>query len=90
MILEKFEIPTAAWRVDGTAWDFYQQTNNQKAAETHRKRAEACILKIANSFPPEEPLRATFLAAAPIRRILGENVPANVSRQPKLRHGAAR
>jgi len=89
VILEKFEIPTAAWRVDGTAWDFYQQTNNQKAAETHRKRAEACILKITNSFAPEEPLRATFLAAAPIRRILGENVPAKVSRQPKLRHGAA-
>jgi len=89
VILEKFEIPTAAWRVDGTAWKFYQQTKNQKAAETHRKRAEACILKIANSFAPEEPLRATFLATTPIRRILGENVPAKVSRQPKLRHGAA-
>jgi tetratricopeptide (TPR) repeat protein len=88
-ILEKFEIPTAAWRVDGTAWEFYQQTKNPKAAEAHRKRAEACILKIANSFAPEEPLRATFLAAAPIRRILGENVPAKVPRQQKLRHGAA-
>jgi len=89
VILEKFEIPTAAWRVDGTAWDFYQHTKNQKAANTHRKRAETCILKIANSFEHEEPLRATFLAAAPIRRILGENVPAKMPRQQKLRHSAA-
>ena len=89
VILGKFEIPTAAWRLDGTAWEFYQQTKNQEAAEAHRKRADACIMKIANSFAPEEPLRATFLAAAPVRRILGERVPAKVPLQQKLRHHAA-
>jgi len=88
-LLERFELPTAAWRLDGTAWEFYLQAKNEKAAETHRKRAEACILKIANSFAPEEPLRATFLAAAPVRRILGERVPAQVPLQQKLRHHAA-
>jgi tetratricopeptide (TPR) repeat protein len=88
-LLEKFEIPMAAWRLDRTAWEFYQQAGNEKAAETHRKRAENCVLKIANSFAPEEPLRATFLAAAPIRRILGEKNGGKASRQPKVKQGAA-
>ena len=87
-ILEKFEIPMAAWRLDRTAWEFYQQAKDE-AAESHRKRAEACILKIANSFAPEEPLRTTFLAAAAVRRILGEKVVAKAPRLQKLRHGAA-
>jgi tetratricopeptide (TPR) repeat protein len=87
-ILEKFEIPMAAWRLDRTAWVFYQQAKNEKAAEVHRKRAESCILKIANSFAPEEPLRATFLAAAPVRHILREKVAAK-SPQPKVRRSAA-
>jgi len=85
-LLERFELPTAAWRLDGTAWDLYQHTKNEKAAEMHRIRAEACILKIANSFAPEEPLRATFLAAAPVRRILDERFPARVPRH-QLRRG---
>ena len=88
-LLEKFEIPSAAWRLDGTAWALHLHLKNEKTAETHRKRAEACILKIANSFAPEEPLRATFLAAAPIRRILGEKIPAKMPRQQKMERGAA-
>ena len=86
-LLERFELPTAAWRLDGTAWEFYQQAKNEKAAETHLKRAESCILKIANSFAPDEPLRATFLAADSVRRILEERVPARVPRHQKLRRG---
>jgi len=88
-ILEKFEIPVVAWRLQGTAWDFCQQMKNAKAAETHRKRAEACILKIANSFAADEPLRATFLAADPVHRILREQVVVKVSKQHKLGRGAA-
>jgi len=85
----KFEIPSAAWRLDATAWDLYRHARNEEMAETHRKRAEICLLKIANSFAPEEPLRATFLAAAPVCRILGDSVPARVPRQQKLRRGVA-
>ena len=85
---EKFAIPTAAWRLDGTAWEFYQQVKNEKA-ETHRKRAESCILKIANSFAPDEPLRATFLAAAPVRRVLDGKNGGKAARQPKLIRGTA-
>lgn len=85
---EKFEIPTAAWRLDGTAWEFYQQVKNEKTAEMHRKRAELCILKIANSFSPEEPLRAIFLAAPQVRRILGETVAVRGARQQRLGRSA--
>lgn len=87
-IVDKFEILVAAWQVFATARQVYQQAKEPKIAETHRQRAEACIMKIANSFAPEEPLRATFLAAAPVRRILEERVSAKVPRLQKLRHGA--
>jgi DNA-binding winged helix-turn-helix (wHTH) protein/tetratricopeptide (TPR) repeat protein len=88
-IVDEFEIPVAGWQVFATARQVYQQAKELKIAEAHRKRAEACILKIANSFAPEEPLRATFLAAAPVRRILEERVPAKLPRQQKLRRDAA-
>jgi DNA-binding winged helix-turn-helix (wHTH) protein/tetratricopeptide (TPR) repeat protein len=88
-IVDKFEIPVAAWQILASAWQIYQHANERKAAETYRDRAQASILKIANSFAPDEPLRATFLAAAPIRRILREKVTSKPTRQPKLRHSAA-
>jgi DNA-binding winged helix-turn-helix (wHTH) protein/tetratricopeptide (TPR) repeat protein len=71
-IVDKFEILVAAWQVYATAWRVFQHLKEHKRAETNRERAETCILKIANSFEPDEPLRATFLAAAPVRRILRE------------------
>ena len=73
-IVDKFEVLMAAWQVYGTAWQLYQRVKENKTAEANRKRAEAAILKIADSFEPDEPLRATFLAAPPVRRILCENV----------------
>src|SRR6266481_3245394 len=70
-ILDKVEIPVAAWQVHATAWQFYRHTKEDKPAEASRGRAEACILKIANSFARDEPLRASFLSAPPIARVLG-------------------
>ena len=70
LILEKFEVPVAAWRVHATAWHFYQNTDDNKTAETHRACAEACIVKIASSFLEDEPLRNSFLGAAPVRQVL--------------------
>jgi len=78
-IVDKFEILVAAWQTYATAWQLYQLVKEQKTAETNRERAECCILKIANSFAPDEPLRATFLAAAPVRRTLREIVVTNGS-----------
>jgi DNA-binding winged helix-turn-helix (wHTH) protein len=73
-IVDMFEIPVAAWQTHATAWQLYRHAKEHKLAETHRDRAETCILKIADSFAPDEPLRATFLAAAPVRGILRERV----------------
>ena len=88
-IVDKFEILVAAWQVYGTAWQLYQRVKEPNMAETNRERAETCILKIANSFAADEPLRTTFLAAAPIRRILREEVVNKTKRQHGLRRVAA-
>jgi len=63
VIVEKFEVQVAAWQVHATAWQFYRHTKEDKPAEASRGRAEACLLKIANSFARDEPLRASFLSA---------------------------
>lgn len=88
-IVDKFEILVAAWQVYATTWQLYRHVKEHKTAETNRERAEICILKIANSFGPDEPLRATFLAATPVRRILCEKVVNKAKRQQGLRRVAA-
>jgi DNA-binding winged helix-turn-helix (wHTH) protein/tetratricopeptide (TPR) repeat protein len=88
-IVDKFEILLAAWQVYATAWQLYQRLKEHKTAEINRERAEICIRKIADSFAPDEPLRATFLAAAPVRRILREKVVNKAIRQQRSRLGAA-
>jgi hypothetical protein len=70
-IVEKFEVLVAAWQVHATAWQLYLHAKDDKTAEANRERSEACILKIANSFARDEPLRASFLSAPPIARVLG-------------------
>jgi hypothetical protein len=79
----------AAWQVYATAWRLYQRLKEPKTAEINRERAEICIRKIADSFAPDESLRATFLAAAPVDRILREKVVNKGTRQQRLRLGAA-
>ena len=69
-VLEEFEVPMAAWLVHATAWDLHSRAKDDERAETHRACAEAHVLTIANSFAPDEPLRQSFLAAAPVRRIV--------------------
>ena len=89
-ILAKFEIPTVAWRLHQTAWDLNRHVKNEAAGEARRKCAEECILKLADSFAPEEPLRATFLGAAAVRRIFQESIENEPTRKPKRRQRAGR
>jgi len=88
-ILDKFEILVAAWQVYATAWHLYGHAKEHKIAEVNRERAETCILKIANSFAADEPLRTTFLTAAPVRRVLREKIVNKATRQDGLGRGAA-
>jgi tetratricopeptide (TPR) repeat protein len=88
-VIDKFQIPVAAWQTFATAWQVYQHARELKTAENYRVRSESCIRKIADSFAPEEPLRATFLAADPVRKILLEKETAKTTRRHKPRTGAA-
>jgi DNA-binding winged helix-turn-helix (wHTH) protein/tetratricopeptide (TPR) repeat protein len=69
-ILEAFEVPMAAWRLHATAWDFYRNAINKDTADHHLECSASWILRIADSFPLTEPLRETFLATAPVQRII--------------------
>jgi len=83
-----FGILSAAWQTFATASQVCKYAKELKTAETYRDRAESCILQIADSFQPDEPLRAAFLAADPVRRILLGNAVSKAARQHGLRHGA--
>jgi len=69
-ILDKFDIPVAAWQVHRTAWDLYANEGNRARAEEHRQRAQGLITRIADSFEYDEPLRESLLTAPPVRRVL--------------------
>jgi hypothetical protein len=78
-VLQKQEVPMSAWRVHAAAWEFYEHRKNHEEAESHRARAEEGIHRLADSFAEEEPLRAIFLAAGPVRRILSAASAGTVS-----------
>jgi len=88
-IVDSSEIQGGAWQTFATASEVYRYSKQLKTAETYRDRAESCILQIVDSFEPDEPLRATFLTADPVRRILCEKVVNKATRQQRLRLGAA-
>jgi len=69
-VVKNFAVPMAAWQVYATAHDWNFEAKRDRAAQAHRAAAVRHILSIADSFAPDEPLRASFLAAAPVRRIL--------------------
>lgn len=69
--MEGFEAPLAAWRIHATASKLYENLGERDSAETHRELSRVTIMKIANSMPPDEPLRKIFLSASPIRNIPG-------------------
>jgi tetratricopeptide (TPR) repeat protein len=80
-IVSQFDVPTTGWRVHATRADLAARVRDETAAEQHRARAEAVVLELAQSFDGEEPLRETFLASPPVRRIC---------REPGSRRGGAR
>lgn len=89
-ILAKCAVPTVAWRLHRTAWDLNRLLENDEAAAAHRKSAEQCILALADSFAPEEPLRAKFLGAAAVRSVFQQESANKPTRHPKRKQPAAR
>jgi tetratricopeptide (TPR) repeat protein len=68
--IEGYEVPLAAWRVHGTAAELFARAENTDLADHHRELSRATIMKLANSLDPEDPLRATFLSAPSVRRVI--------------------
>jgi hypothetical protein len=68
--MEGFQVPLAAWRVHRTAAELYSRAENDAAGGRHRALARATIVKLANSLAADDPLRDTFLSAAPVREIV--------------------
>jgi DNA-binding winged helix-turn-helix (wHTH) protein/tetratricopeptide (TPR) repeat protein len=79
-IVDESEIGSGAWQTFATASQVFHRARKPKTAESYRARAESCIIQIANSFEPDEPLRATFLAAVPVRSILRGKVATTTRR----------
>jgi hypothetical protein len=57
---------------------------NQEEAEQHRANARDIILKIANSFDADEPVRASLLSAAPVRPCSDRSIEWIMSALPTL------
>ncbi len=79
--MEGFEVPLAAWRVHATTFELCRNAGDRDSAERHLALSRDTIMKLANSLPPDEPLRQTFLSALMIRKIVGdgESLSARVS-----------
>ncbi|HEU5293401.1 MAG TPA: hypothetical protein VFU71_01305, partial [Burkholderiaceae bacterium] len=70
-ILGDHDVPTVAWQVHATAARVLGRGKAAGAAAlSHRAHAVSCITELANTFAPDEPLRALFLSAAPVRQIV--------------------
>jgi DNA-binding winged helix-turn-helix (wHTH) protein/tetratricopeptide (TPR) repeat protein len=69
-VLERFEIPTVAWRIHATGSELYRRAKDGEAAEVQRAQAEALVRGLATSFGPDESLGDSLLAAARSRGIL--------------------
>jgi hypothetical protein len=76
-IVDEFDIPVTAWRVHSSAWDLYRDGADRERASVHRSRAKEVIMRIADSFEQEEPLRVSLLTAPPVRRIFEKGASAS-------------
>jgi hypothetical protein len=62
--LARVDLPISAWRVYATASAIAGKLGESEQAAIHDERARAHLAALADSFPPEEPLRAVMLGAA--------------------------
>jgi DNA-binding winged helix-turn-helix (wHTH) protein/tetratricopeptide (TPR) repeat protein len=82
-ILDRFQVPTVAWRIHTTAREMSRHAKKNREAERHRERAVEYIRALANSFAPDEPLRESFLAAIPVGLILRERAVSGTGQRHK-------
>ncbi len=64
-VVERFEIPVAAWRVQALAAKFFESAGNNASAQHHRELARAATLKLGVCLPPGHAFRKRFLTSQP-------------------------
>jgi len=69
-ILDQFDVPVVAWQIHALAHELFRHDRNDDIAQKHSACARTFISRIADSFPPDEPLREIFLRARPVSEIL--------------------
>jgi DNA-binding winged helix-turn-helix (wHTH) protein/tetratricopeptide (TPR) repeat protein len=60
-IVERFEIPVAAWRVQVRAAKFFESVGNNASAQHHRELAQAATLRLEGSLPAGHAFRNRLL-----------------------------
>jgi len=65
-----FEVPLAAWRVHATAAELSKRLGDTESAKHHHELGRETVLRLANSFELEDPLRARFLSASSVSSLL--------------------
>jgi hypothetical protein len=68
-----YDAPLAGWRVHATAASLFARRGDAALSQQHRELSQALIRKLADSLPPEEPLRDKFLAAREVRSIMASS-----------------
>jgi hypothetical protein len=68
--VQGFEVPLAAWKVHATAAHIEEESGNLESARSHLDLSRATIMQLANSMEQQEPLRAIFLSAPAVVRVL--------------------
>jgi DNA-binding winged helix-turn-helix (wHTH) protein/tetratricopeptide (TPR) repeat protein len=69
-LVSRYSVPGAAWQVHATASEWHRLANDAPQAHAHIDAARAHIRTIADSFDAQEPLRRSFVEAAPVRRVM--------------------
>ena len=64
-VVERFEIPVAAWRVQALAAKFFESAGDNASAQHHRELAQAATLRLEGSLPPGHAFRKRLLTSPP-------------------------
>ena len=85
-ILQRFDVPMAAWQVHATGWNLYRELRQADEVAQQQQKADMAVRSIVDSFAPGEPLREIFLSAPPVRQVL--NVPKKSTPLPMRKKAA--
>jgi DNA-binding winged helix-turn-helix (wHTH) protein/tetratricopeptide (TPR) repeat protein len=69
--IEGYDVPVVEWRIVACAARVYGRQRRRTDAEAARMRSAALVGRLADSLPPDHPLRGSFLAHGSVRDVLG-------------------